>query len=88
MTTFLHLVNLIACTVILVITMKVIITNGFMMHWSLRWSFIIMATGAFAGLLSAPANISQILVSVGAASTLVANRKRYLRKYTKLWHLN
>lgn len=75
MKTLLILANTIACVVILWNALCAISRMDRKTHWTVRWSYVLLATGAFAGLCTPPDTWLQGAGMAGVATVMVANRR-------------
>jgi hypothetical protein len=68
-------INVAACLVILWFSMAAIAKMTHHTYWAIRWAYVMACTGAFAGLVHPPNNVTQALVLCGVACLLLANRR-------------
>lgn len=75
MTTVMIAANTLACFVILWSALCAISRMDRGTHWTVRWSYIVLATGAFAGICVPPDTWVQGLGLAGVAMLMLANRR-------------
>lgn len=67
--------NTVACSVILWSTLCAVSRMDRNTYWSVRWSYIVLATGAFAGICAPPDTWTQGVGMIGVAMVMFANRR-------------
>jgi hypothetical protein len=73
--TLLILANTLACVIVIWHALCAVSKMDSHTHWSIRWAFVLLATGAFATLCMPPTSWAQGAALGGLALVLIANRR-------------